>query len=177
MKPKFAFTARYWGNGAVVCRALEDRPGPVVEQQFGEFQTWTQAQAFAIKLNEGLDLEPRDVLQIVTSSLLAAARLFHAAFPSSQSWRNSRVERAARTAQAKCLLAELALARTYCRSAGLVSGDIAERMVCRARSSATRAQQFLTLYAFGNSEIEDISASLTALNAALEASSGPVLHH
>ena len=51
MDARFAFAARFWGDGAVVCRAVEDRPGPVVEQQFGEYQTWTQAQACATKLD------------------------------------------------------------------------------------------------------------------------------
>ncbi|HKW33930.1 MAG TPA: hypothetical protein VJN92_13055 [Candidatus Acidoferrum sp.] len=75
MRPRIAFTAQFWGNGAVVCRAVEDRPGPMVEQQFGEFRTWTQAHTFATKLNEGLDLDPLEARQIVTSSLLAAARI------------------------------------------------------------------------------------------------------
>lgn len=73
MDERFAFAAQFWGDGAVVCRAVEDRPGPVVEQQFGEFPTWTQAHDCACKLNEGLDLDPLDVRRIVTSSLLATA--------------------------------------------------------------------------------------------------------
>lgn len=73
MDARFAFTAQFWGDRAVVCRAVEDRPGPVVEQQFGEFKTWTQAHACASKLNEGLNLDPLEARQIVTSSLLATA--------------------------------------------------------------------------------------------------------
>jgi len=63
---RFAFTAQFWGDAAVVCRATEDQPGPVVEQQFGEFPTSTEALNCTIKLNEGLDLAPPDVRQIVT---------------------------------------------------------------------------------------------------------------
>ena len=73
MDARFAFTAQFWGDRALVCRAVEDSPGPVVERQFGEFQTWTQAQAFASKLNGGLGLGTLEVRQIVTSSLLATA--------------------------------------------------------------------------------------------------------
>lgn len=73
MNERFAFAAQFWGDRAVVCRAVEDRPGPVVEQQFGEFPTWTQAHDCARRLNEGLDLDPLDVRRIVTSSLLATA--------------------------------------------------------------------------------------------------------
>ena len=86
MDARFAFTAQYWGNGAVVCRAIEDRPGPLVEQQFGEYPTWTQAQNCATKLNEGLGLDPRDVRQIVTSSFLATAAVIQEALDSSHAW-------------------------------------------------------------------------------------------
>ncbi len=46
MQGRFAFTAKYWGAAAVVCRATEDSPGPSVQQEFGRFETWTQANAF-----------------------------------------------------------------------------------------------------------------------------------
>jgi hypothetical protein len=64
---------------------VEDRPGPVVEQQFGEFKTWTQAHTFAAKLNEGLDLDPMEARQIVTSSLLATACFLEEALNSASS--------------------------------------------------------------------------------------------
>ena len=83
---RFAFTAQYWGNGAVVCRAVEDRPGPVVEPQFGEFPTWTQAMDFANKLNEGLDLNPHEVRRIVTSSVLATACVIQASLNGRGLW-------------------------------------------------------------------------------------------
>jgi len=67
VEARFAFTAQYWGHGAAVCRAVENSPGPVVEAQFGEFKTWTQANDFAAKLNEGLDLDPVEVRRIATS--------------------------------------------------------------------------------------------------------------
>jgi hypothetical protein len=43
MEDRIAFTAKYWGDKAVVCRSSEDCPGPAVDQEFGEFETWTQA--------------------------------------------------------------------------------------------------------------------------------------
>ncbi len=56
MEERIAFAARYWGDKAVVCRSSEDCPGPVVDQEFGEFETWTQANMFAARLNEGLEI-------------------------------------------------------------------------------------------------------------------------
>lgn len=86
MESRFAFTARYWGNGAVVCRAIEDRPGPIVEPQFGEFPTWTQALGFANRLNQGSDLDLLEVRQIVTSSLLATASVLQEAINCRRVW-------------------------------------------------------------------------------------------
>jgi hypothetical protein len=78
MQDRFAFTAKPWGNAAVVCRATEDCPGPIVDHEFGIFGTWTQAHSFATRLNEGLDLDPLEARQIITSSFLCTSELLHA---------------------------------------------------------------------------------------------------
>lgn len=75
---RLAFTAGLWGKRAVVCRAVEGRAGAAVEQQFGVFPTWTQANDFAQKLNQGLDLSPEDARYIVTDAALGMARLIEA---------------------------------------------------------------------------------------------------
>jgi hypothetical protein len=54
----------------VVCRAKDNCPGPVVDQEFGQLQTWTQANAFAARLNEGLEIDTIEAEQIVTGSIL-----------------------------------------------------------------------------------------------------------
>lgn len=126
-----------------MCRAVEDRPGPVVEQQFGEFATWTQAHAFAANLNAGLELDAIDVRQIVTSSLLATACVVREALNSSGSWADSIVGLEARAAQLRFVLAELALALTLCRSASLLSGAHVQRMLLRARKVLFHSTNFL----------------------------------
>ncbi|HEY6269778.1 MAG TPA: hypothetical protein VIX11_15875 [Candidatus Acidoferrum sp.] len=75
MQERIAFTAKYWGDKAVVCRSSEDCPGPAVDQEFGEFETWTQANAFAGRLNEGLEIPPAEAEQIITSSILRTSGL------------------------------------------------------------------------------------------------------
>jgi hypothetical protein len=72
---RFAFTAKYWGHAAVVCRAIENRPGPLVEQEFGSFETWTQANTFATRLNQGLEIPSIEARQIITSSILLSSEL------------------------------------------------------------------------------------------------------
>src|SRR5260370_35690833 len=79
MRDRFAFTAKYWGDTAVVCRSTEDRPGPIVEQEFGEFRTWTQANAFATRVNAGLEIDPGQAGKILISSILRANELVYAA--------------------------------------------------------------------------------------------------
>src|SRR5271154_491803 len=78
MSERFAFTAKYWGRRAVVCRADEDRPGPVVVQEFGQFESWTTANVFARRLNEGLDLDPVEANRIVICSELLTSELMSA---------------------------------------------------------------------------------------------------
>ena len=76
MQERFAFTANFLDDAAVVCRAIEDRPGPIADLAFGRFETWTQAQAFAGRLNEDLKLDPAEARQIVTSSILCASEVW-----------------------------------------------------------------------------------------------------
>ena len=168
MSDRFAFTAQFWGDRAAVCRAVEDRPGPVVEQQFGEFATWTQAHAFATKLNEGLDLDALDVRQIVTSSLLATACVVQEALNSSRSWADSSVGHAARAAQLRFVLAELALALTLCRSASLFPGAPVPRILMHARKALCHSTNFLQFFGGDDREVEGIASRTQALGAALQ---------
>ena len=168
MEPRFAFAAQFWGDSAVVCRAAEDRPGPVVEQQFGEFATWTQANAFAAKLNEGLDLDPLDVRQIVTSSLLATACVIQESLNSRSQWRGSRIEIEARAAQLRFVLSELALALTFCRSASLLSSSPTLRILLNARTALNHSRQFLTFFDGDVHDLEGVAERTEVLNSALE---------
>jgi hypothetical protein len=166
MEPRFAFTAKFWGNDAVVCRAVEDRPGPVVEQQFGQFPTWTQANSCASKLNEGLGLDPLDVRQIVTSSFLATACVLQATITSLQP--PSSIRAAAQAAQLRFLAGELSLALTFCRSASLVPGPARHRALLNARKALEHSRQFMSLFDGDLHELKAIASRTDALYAALQ---------
>lgn len=168
MEAKFAFTAQYWGDSAVVCRAVNDRAGPVVEQQFGEFKTWTQAHAFATKLNEGLDLDALEVRKIVTSSLLATACVVQEALNSTSSWTGSPVEVAARGAQLRFMLAELAFALTLCRSAAYLTEPAVRRVASNVRKVLNQSTHFLKFFDGDYAELKDIAAHTQALNSAFQ---------
>ena len=168
MEPRFAFTAQLWGDGAVVCRATEDRPGPVVEQQFGEFPTWTQANAFAAKLNRGLDLDLLDVRQIVTSSLLATACVVQHALHSDQPWNDSPVRLAAQEAHLRFVLAELSLALTFCRSAAALSDSSPRRILLNARKALHHSRRFINTFDGDYDDLEGIAVHSDMLSSALK---------
>jgi len=168
MEAKFAFTAQFWGDGAVVCRAVEDRPGPVVEPQFGEFPSWTQAQTFAGKLNEGLDLDPVAARQIITSSILATACVVQEALNSSDQWEGSSVEIAARAAQLRFILSELALALTLCRTARSVSSDSARRALFYAEKALRQSTYFLQVHDGDYDQLKKIAAGAAVLESTLQ---------
>ncbi len=182
MPARLAFTARFWGDSAVVCRADEDRPGTVVHQEFGQFDTWTQAAVFAAKLNEGLEIAPGDALQITHSSLLACADLVRAGASSESLEKRPPGRAAANDAQLRFLLSELQLAITFCRSASVLpSGAFNARIIRNARNALFNVMHFVLRLDFCDSELEAISAALESLKAALEdvdrQNENPVVEH
>ena len=166
MELRFAFTAQYWGNGAVVCRAIEDQPGPVVEQQFGEFPTWTQALSCATKLNEGLDLDFLEVRRIVTSSLLATACVLQESLNCRRLWSAAQLE--TRAAQLRFVMSELTLALTFCRSLPSLSDLPAHRVLLNAKTALQHASLFLGFYDADDREMQEFASLTRALDAALQ---------
>ena len=69
-----AFAAVTTENGAVVVRVLQDTSGAWPQEEYGRFETWTQAQGFANMLNQAYGLDPVEAQHIVVSASLAAAR-------------------------------------------------------------------------------------------------------
>ena len=71
-RQRFAFTAVVTDNGAVVARVLEKTYGSSPQQEYGRFETWTQAQEFATVLNESYGIDAVEAQHIIISSSLAA---------------------------------------------------------------------------------------------------------
>jgi hypothetical protein len=167
---RFAFTAKYWGDAAVVCRAVEGRPGPIVNQEFGEFETWTQANAFATRLNEGLEINPAEAEQIITSAVLRASELLRGAdYPeiASDAVRSAAAGRAIRV---QFILAELELGATFCRIVRSKGGENAERLVRNARSAFFSAMHYLQRSELVPRDVEAITTRLVKLQEALQES-------
>src|SRR5260370_17727625 len=142
LRDRFAFSAKYWGDTAVVCRSTEDRPGPIVEQEFGEFATWTQANAFATRLNAGLEIDPGKAGQIVVSSILHASELLHTAdCPESVGLRRGPV--IGRSLRLQFMLTELDLAMTFCRFVRSKPTEHTDRLLRNARNALFYPMHFL----------------------------------
>ena len=69
---RFAFTAVTTENGAVVVRVWEETSGIWPQQEYGRFETWTQALEFAMILNQNYGIDPMEAQHIVVSANLAA---------------------------------------------------------------------------------------------------------
>jgi hypothetical protein len=170
MEDRFAFTARYWGDKAVVCRSSEDRPGPVVDQEFGEFETWTQANAFAGRLNEGLEIHPAESEHIIASSILRASELLRACDSLETAGSLLRGPVAGRALRLQFMLAELELAVTFCRIVRSKPSEHTGRLLRNARNALFDAMHFVSHSQLAASELDAITERLVKLQQAFEES-------
>jgi hypothetical protein len=68
---RFAFTAVITEAGAVVVRVLADTSALWPQEEYGYFETWTEAQSFATVLNQTYGIEPKEAQHIIVSASLA----------------------------------------------------------------------------------------------------------
>jgi hypothetical protein len=168
MQDRFAFTAKPWGNAAVVCRATEDYPGPVVDQEFGIFETWTQAHSFARRLNEGLELDPLEERQIITSSFLCSSDLLRAAdFPEAAGYQ-PRGAGTGNSLRVSFLLAEMDLALTFCRLAHSKPNRQTDRLLRNARNTLFDAIYYAAHFDLADSDVQEIIARIKRVQEELQ---------
>jgi hypothetical protein len=67
----FAFTAVITETGAMVVRVVADTAGFCPQEEYGCFETWTEAQDFAAVLNQTHGIDPMEAQYIVVSASLA----------------------------------------------------------------------------------------------------------
>lgn len=168
MQERLAFTASFWGSAAVVCRAVEGRAGPMVDQEFGQFETWTQANAFAARLNEGLDLDPIEAHRILTSSILRAIDPLHAAAAGECPGDTLPGAVAGKPVRVQFILAELDLALTFCRIVRRRPSPHTPRMIRNARNALFNALDYAWHSELTSSDLEEITARCRRLQAALQ---------
>ena len=164
---RFAFTAKYWGQHAVVCRAVEDRPGPIVVQEFGEFDSWTQANSFARRLNEGLDLDPIEANRIVTCSELRTNELMQTIECMEGVLGRPRTRSTDKFLRVQCAIAELELALTFCRLVTRNPGRGTERLLRNARRALFNAMHSVLHSELAEADVELITDRMGRLAEAL----------
>lgn len=174
MQDRLAFTAKQWGGSAVVCRALDGRSGPAVVQEFGPFITWTQANAFACRLNEGLELDHAEARQIVTGSSLLASDFLATAAPRERVSPLAFARVASRPLRVGLILAELNLAVAFCRLLHTEPKLHSPRILRNTHNAFFNALHFLLRSDLSARELEQITAAVSALHDALQGISPPV---
>jgi hypothetical protein len=168
MQTRLAFAAEFWGDAAVVCLAVENRAGLVVDPEFGLFDTWTHANAFAAKLNEGLELDPVEARRIITSSMLSSTLLLRPFVSPELAASDAPVLPAANALQGKLVLAELDHALTFCRIARTANPSrLTDGLVCSARNTLYAAMNSLGGLNLRPRQLGQITARVEMLAAAL----------
>jgi hypothetical protein len=170
MQDRFAFTAKYWGDRAVVCRSVEDCPGPIVEQEFGEFETWTQANTFAARLNEGLEISPIEAEQLIASSILRTGELLREAGLPNLVGQQARFLMTRRPLRVQFVLAELDLAVTFCRIVRSKPSPHTSRLLRNARNALFNAMHYVVHSELAACDLEAITERLKRLQAVFEES-------
>jgi hypothetical protein len=167
MPERFAFTAKYWGRRAVICRADEDRPGPVVVQEFGQFESWTRAKIFARRLNEGLDIDPVEANRIVIGSELRANELINAVQSTEAVSDERNSQNTEKFLRAQFALAELELGLTFCRLVASNPNRPSDRLLRNARNALFNAMHSVVYSELADSHVQLISERMKSLAEAL----------
>ena len=166
---QFAYTAATdygAGNKAVLATAVVGVPGLAIELRFGTFDTWTQANEYAERLNGDLGLTPSQSRTIVTDARLKADELI--------SESQTLLQRAKELHQSQSvlefLLAQLELGVTFCHMACSTRIDIGkERLLRNARRSLYNAVIALGKFEFSmDDDVGQIKAGIEHLQNALE---------
>lgn len=167
MEPRLAFSAKHWDDSAVVCRAREGRAGPIVDQKFGLFETWTLAESFAQKLNEGLEIDHGEVQQIVASSRRVTDEVLDKAPSREPQDRHSSSLDVARNLQTQFILLQLQLALTFCRFHSTESTSSPYRLLRNARNAYFDGLHFAVHSELSDCQLAKITALLQVLKVAL----------
>lgn len=163
---RIAFQAVWWGQQACIARARENLPGPVVDQEFGTFDSWTHAQAFAVSLNEGLGLDPADAMQILLSAGMACPDFAVTSARGASLTALSPAVLSSRFARRRLLHARLDLAFTLCEVAQTVApGPAPLRILRSVQASLEAALESCSQLATDEAELELFLSRLRELAA------------
>ena len=166
-----AFTAIFAGCGdAVVARAVVGLPGLTVDERFGSFPTWTQANERARQLNEGLGLTQSQVRAIVIEVRLKAEALILEceSLLETASQLQKRERRRHYKPEHDALLAQLELGVTFCQVACTCHNVQKERLLKQARNTLSYAMSALGKFEFSIDGVNQIETRIERLKSTLD---------
>jgi hypothetical protein len=133
--------------------------------------TWTQANAFATRLNEGLEIDPAEADRIITGSILDASEILRAADSPAHTCDRLRWPIAGNRLRVEFMLAKLDLAVTFCRIARSGPSQHTSRLLRKARNALFDGMHFVCGSELAAYESEAIAERLTKVHAEFEQSS------
>lgn len=168
-QPRMVFMATFWGEGAVVCRVMENATGCAVMQEFGLFESWTAANHFANKLNEGVGLSATEARGIAYGAALALAELVGVAVREHPYCFVAGTLERAHVAQLRFLRSSLVLARTFCHLASCCpSEERSIRLLERSRRAFEQGLAYLTRVPANLGEVAEIFTLIKELESELQ---------
>jgi len=140
------------------------------DQEFGTFLSFTQANEFAQRLNEGLGLSPSETRAIVTEAMLTAHALIGECESLLQMARELRHRRLGHHRQPELgwVLTLLELGVTYCNTACTRRYVPKEPLLQHAREALAHAMTTMGRFEFSMGGAEQIKAGIEELRTALE---------
>ena len=167
---QLAFTAAFARKRPILARAVIGLPGLATDQEFGPFPTFTQANEFAQRLNEGLGLSPSETRAIVNEAILTAQALIGECESLLQMARELRERRPSHHRQVELgwVLTLLELGVTYCNTACTRRFVPKEPLLQHARQAISHAMTAMSRFEFSMGGAEQIKAGIAELQTALE---------
>ena len=165
-----AFTAILSGREGVVARAVVGLPGLASDPQFATFPSFSQANEFAQRLNEGLGLTPSQARAIVTDVLATAQALISECDSLVQMARELRLRSRHRYQypELESVLTQLEVGVTFCNTACIRRDVRKERLIQNASNALCNAVSAMRRFEFTMDGVEQIKAGMDVLENALE---------
>ncbi|HYT20210.1 MAG TPA: hypothetical protein VEW05_08270 [Candidatus Polarisedimenticolia bacterium] len=126
---------------------------------------------FATRLNEGLEIDPTEADQIITSSILGANEVLRVATLPSRARDGFCWRIAGSSLRVEFMLAKLDLAVTFCRIARCGPSQHANRLLRDARNALFDGMHFVCRSKLAPCDLEAITERLEKLQTAFEESS------
>lgn len=165
MKPRAAFMADSWSDGARIFQILEGRLGRTVQTKYGRFPTWTEANFLAMQLNNELGVGPIEARELSSSAMMCNS--LHALACANLALSVSPSRFAANAVKVQTLIARLTLALTFCQLMDGFPAETRDKLLRHAQKALDDVRSRLYHITASFIELEELLAKLELLETAL----------